>query len=238
MASFSYTLVARKELPQNTLKEVITFAQQNPGKLSLATGGAGSGQHVAGVLFKQLAKVDIVEIPYKGAQPAYTDMLGGRVDLFFDNTTTAQPLIEAGRIKPLATSGTRRELSMPQIPTAREAGVDGLEMESWIGIFASAKTPAPVLEHLSRPHQRRTPTRSSWWTKPPVPPQATTATQSTAGSTASAPSQAPPSQPAKASSSKKPATPPSTPGPSPPNKPDYLDRMTGLAGLTGAFRQN
>jgi tripartite-type tricarboxylate transporter receptor subunit TctC len=89
-----------------------------------------------------------VEIPYKGAQPAYTDMLGGRVDLFFDNTTTAQPLIEAGRIKPLATSGTRRELSMPQIPTAREAGVDGLEMESWIGIFASAKTPAPVLEKL------------------------------------------------------------------------------------------
>ena len=148
MASFSYTLVARKELPQNTLKEVITYAQQNPGKLSLATGGAGSGQHVAGVLFKQLAKVDIVEIPYKGAQPAYTDMLGGRVDLFFDNTTTAQPLIEAGRIKPLATSGTRRELSMPQIPTAREAGVDGLEMESWIGIFASAKTPAPVLEKL------------------------------------------------------------------------------------------
>jgi tripartite-type tricarboxylate transporter receptor subunit TctC len=148
MASFSYTLVARKDLPQNTLKEVITYAQQNPAKLSLATGGAGSGQHVAGVLFKQLAKVDIVEIPYKGAQPAYTDMLGGRVDLFFDNTTTAQPLIEAGRIKPLATSGTRREQSMPQIPTAREAGVDGLEMESWIGIFASAKTPAPVLEKL------------------------------------------------------------------------------------------
>jgi tripartite-type tricarboxylate transporter receptor subunit TctC len=148
VASFSYCLVARKDLPQNSLAELIAFGKANPGKLIMATGGTGSGQHVAAVMLRKLAGIDMVEVPYKGAQAAYTDLVGGRVDLFFDNTTTAQPLIEAGRVKPIATSGSRRDASLPNVPTAVEAGLAGMELESWLGIFAPARTPAPVVDRL------------------------------------------------------------------------------------------
>lgn len=148
VASFSYCLVARKDLAQNSLAELIAFGKSNPGKLIMATGGTGSGQHVAAVMLRKLAGIDMVEVPYKGAQAAYTDLVGGRVDLFFDNTTTAQPLVEAGRIKAIATSGARRDASMPGVPTAVEAGLAGMELESWLGIFAPARTPAAVVERL------------------------------------------------------------------------------------------
>jgi tripartite-type tricarboxylate transporter receptor subunit TctC len=148
VASFSYCLVARRDLPQNTLAELLAYARANPGKLNMATGGTGSGQHVAAVMLRRLANIQMVEIPYKGAQAAYTDLVGGRVDLFFDNTTTAQPLIEAGRIKAIATSGTRRDASLPNVPTATEAGLDGLVLESWLGIFAPSRTPAAVVSRL------------------------------------------------------------------------------------------
>jgi tripartite-type tricarboxylate transporter receptor subunit TctC len=148
VASFSYCLVARRDLPHNTLQEVLAHARANPGKLNMATGGTGSGQHVAAVMLRKLGNIQMVEIPYKGAQAAYTDLVGGRVDLFFDNTTTAQPLIEAGRIKAIATSGTQRDKSLPNVPTAVEAGLPGLVLESWLGIFAPAKTPVPAVSRL------------------------------------------------------------------------------------------
>ena len=148
VASFSYCLVARRDLPQNTLSELLAFARANPGKLNMATGGTGSGQHVAAVMLRRLGNIQMVEIPYKGAQAAYTDLVGGRVDLFFDNTTTAQPLIEAGRIKAIATSGSRRDAALPHVPTAVEAGLGGMELESWIGIFAPARTPIAVVSRL------------------------------------------------------------------------------------------
>jgi tripartite-type tricarboxylate transporter receptor subunit TctC len=148
VASFSYCLVARRDLAHNTLEELLAFARANPGKLNMATGGTGSGQHVAAVMLRKLGNIQMVEIPYKGAQAAYTDLVGGRVDLFFDNTTTAQPLIEAGRIKPIVTSGMQRDKSLPNVPTAVEAGLPGLVLESWLGIFAPAKTPAPIVGRL------------------------------------------------------------------------------------------
>lgn len=148
VASFSYCLVARKDLPLQSLPELIAYGRANPGKLIMATGGTGSGQHVAAVMLRKLAGMNMVEVPYKGAQAAYTDLVGGRVDLFFDNTTTAQPLIEAGRVKAIATSGTRRDASLPNTPTAIESGLAGMELESWLGIFAPARTPAPVVERL------------------------------------------------------------------------------------------
>ena len=148
VGSFSYTMVARKDLPQSTLREVIDFARANPGKLTMATGGAGSGQHVAAALFKNLAKVDILEVPYKGAQAVYTDLFGGRVDLFFDNTATARPFVAGGQAKPIVTSNSGRDPVMPQVPDGKEAGLPGLVLESWIGLFAPASTPQPVIEKL------------------------------------------------------------------------------------------
>ena len=148
VGSFSYTLVGRKELAQSTLREVIDFAKANPGKLTIATAGTGTGQHVAAALLKSLAKVDILEIPYKGAQPAYTDLFGGRVDLFFDNTATTRPFLESGRAKAIVTSNSGRDPLTPQTPTGQEAGLAGLVLESWIGIFVSANTPQPVIDRL------------------------------------------------------------------------------------------
>jgi tripartite-type tricarboxylate transporter receptor subunit TctC len=145
---FTYTLVARKDLEPSSLKELIDFVHRNPGKLTIATAGTGTGQHIAALLLKQLAKADILEIAYKGAQPAYTDLLGGRVDLFFDNTTTVRPFAADARVKPIVTSGSKRDALLPTVPTAREAGLDGLVLDSWIGLFVPAKTPKPVVEKL------------------------------------------------------------------------------------------
>ena len=148
VGSFSYTLIARKDLPQSSLREVVDFARANPGKLTIATGGAGTGQHVAAALFKNLAKVDILEVPYKGAQAVYTDLFGGRVDLFFDNTATARPFVAGGQAKAIVTSNTGRDPAMPQVPDGKEAGLPGLVLESWIGLFAPAQTPQPAIEKL------------------------------------------------------------------------------------------
>src|SRR5262249_59741785 len=104
---FTYALVARKGLAQNTLREVLDFARAHPGSLTIATSGIGTGQHISAVLLKRLATVDLLEVAYKGAQPAYVDLLAGRVDLFFDNTTTARPFLPARRGKPIAPSGPR-----------------------------------------------------------------------------------------------------------------------------------
>jgi len=146
--SFSYTLIARKDLPLSTLQEVIDYARANPGKLTIATGGAGTGQHVAAALLKNLANVNILEVPYKGAQPAYTDLFGGRVDLFFDNTSTVRPFLEGERVKAIVTSNSTRDPLLPNVPFGREAGLPSLVLESWIGIFAPSQTPAPVIDKL------------------------------------------------------------------------------------------
>jgi len=148
VGAFTYALVARKDLPQSNLKEIVEFARKNPGTLSIAHAGNGSGQHVAALMLKHFAKVDLLEIAYKGAQPAYTDLLAGRVDLFFDNTTTAKPFVADGRVKAIVTSGLARDPFMANVPTGKEAGVDGLVLDSWIALFAPAKTPKAVTEVL------------------------------------------------------------------------------------------
>src|SRR2546428_1947010 len=148
VGAFTYALVGRKDLAQSNLREVIDFARANPGKLTIATSGLGTGQQISAVLLKRLADVDPLEIAYKGAQPAYVDLLAGRVDLFFDNTTTAKPFIADGRVKPIVTSGSVRDTLLPNVPTGREAGLDGLVLDSWIGLFAPARTPKPVVERL------------------------------------------------------------------------------------------
>jgi tripartite-type tricarboxylate transporter receptor subunit TctC len=148
LVSYSYTLMARKELPLNSLQDVIAYARANPGKLNYASAGNGSGQHVLAAALWHLAKVDVAHVPYRGAQPAYQDLLGGRVDLFFDLSPTARVQVDAGNARALAVSGGARNSMHPQVPTVLESGVAALELESWFGLFAPAKTPPEVLQKL------------------------------------------------------------------------------------------
>jgi tripartite-type tricarboxylate transporter receptor subunit TctC len=148
VVSHSYTLVARKDLPQSSLKDVLAFARANPGKLNIGTSGPGTGQYVIAAILIAAAGVDMHKIPYKGAQPVYTDLLAGRLDLFFDNTTTTQPYIDAGQVRPLVVSSRQRVSTLPNVPPIAETGVLDLEMETWFGLFAPAKTPRAVVERL------------------------------------------------------------------------------------------
>ena len=148
VGAFTYALVGRKNLPQSSFRELVDFARANPGKLTIATSGTGTGQHISALMLKHYARIDLLEVMYKGAQPAYVDLLAGRIDLFFDNTTTARPFITDGRVKPFITSGSVRDALLPEVPTAAEAGLPEFVLDSWLGLFAPAKTPPPVIERL------------------------------------------------------------------------------------------
>lgn len=148
VGAFTYALVGRKDLPQATFGELVDFARTHPGKLSIATSGIGTGQHISALLLKHYARIELLEVTYKGAQPAYLDLLAGRVDLFFDNTTTARPFIADGRVKAYVTSGSVRDALLPDVPTAAQAGLRDFVLDSWLGLFAPAKTPAAVIERL------------------------------------------------------------------------------------------
>jgi tripartite-type tricarboxylate transporter receptor subunit TctC len=144
----TYTLVARNDLPFGSLQELVRHARANPGKLTYASAGNGTGQHVAAAVLFHLSGVNVTHVPYKGAGPAYQDLLPGRVDVFFDASSTAKVQIDAGRVKPLAVSGPTRLQVHPNVPTVRETGVADFDMVSWIGFFARTQTPAPVLARL------------------------------------------------------------------------------------------
>ena len=146
--AYSYTLMARSDLPFNTLQEVVAEAKAKPRSLTYASAGNGSGQHVLAAALWHLAGVELVHVPYRGAQAAYQDLLGGRVDLFFDLAPTAGRQIAGGRAKALASSGAQRNPAHPDLPTVRETGVAQLELESWFGLFAPSKTSPEVLQRL------------------------------------------------------------------------------------------
>ena len=146
--SYSYTLMARKDLPFNSLKELVAYAKANPGKLTYASAGVGSGQHVLAAALWDLAGVNVVHVPYRGAQAAYQDLLGGRVDVFFDLSSTARVQVNAGSVKALALSGTERNPMHPDVPTILESGVAPLDLESWFGYFLPKKTPQDIQERL------------------------------------------------------------------------------------------
>lgn len=146
--TWSYTMVARKELPYKDLKELVAFARANPEKITFASAGKGSGQHVAMAVTAQLAGVKLTHVAYKGAQSAYQDILGDRVDVFFDISSTARAQVDAGTVRALAVSSRDRQAMHPDVPSVMETGVAPLDMESWFGLFAPAATPAPVLARL------------------------------------------------------------------------------------------
>jgi tripartite-type tricarboxylate transporter receptor subunit TctC len=142
-------LVANPGKPYKTVKELIAYAKAHPGKVNFGSSGSGSSIHLSGELFNALAKVDMVHVPYKGSAPAVTDLLGGQIDIMFDNMPSAIQHVRAGRLRPLAVTTARRSPELPDVPTVAEAGVPGYEATSWFGMFAPAGTPAPVVARLN-----------------------------------------------------------------------------------------
>src|SRR5262245_15195109 len=148
--NISYTLVAYKDLPYSTPKEVIAAAKANPGALKLANAGTGTGQHILGAAFMRFTGTKFLEVPYRGSAAAFPDLLAGRVDLFVDSTPAALPYVKSGQAKGIAILSTKRSAQMPDVPTMTESGVPNLEIDSWIGLFAPAKTPPAAIARLQR----------------------------------------------------------------------------------------
>ena len=147
--SSDLVLVARSGLPASTLAELIAAAKAKPGALSYASSGPGTPYHMAGELFKAMAGVSILHIPYKGSSGARTDVLGGQVDMMFDAVPTMTEHIRAGKVKALGTTGATRSGVMPDVPTLAEAGVPGYEATIWLGLMAPAGTPKPIVDRLN-----------------------------------------------------------------------------------------
>jgi tripartite-type tricarboxylate transporter receptor subunit TctC len=142
-------LVATPTLPASTLKALIADAKARPGKLNYASSGPGTPYHMAGELFKSMAGVYLVHIPYRGSSGARTDVIGGQVDVMFDAVTTMAEQVKAGKVKALATTGKQRSEVLPDVPTLHEAGVPGYEATIWLGLMAPRGTPKPVVDKLN-----------------------------------------------------------------------------------------
>ncbi|MDB5752446.1 MAG: hypothetical protein JWP65_2867 [Ramlibacter sp.] len=142
-------LVAHPSRPYKNVRELIAYARANPGKVNFGSSGNGSSIHLSGELFNTLAKVDMIHVPYKGSAPAVTDLVGGQIDLMFDNMPSAIQHVRSGRLKALAVTTAKRSPELPDVPTIAEAGVPGYEATSWFGMFAPAATPAPIVARLN-----------------------------------------------------------------------------------------
>jgi tripartite-type tricarboxylate transporter receptor subunit TctC len=142
-------LVAHPSLKANTIKELIAQAKANPGKINYASSGPGTPYHMAGELFKSMAGVYLVHIPYRGSSGARTDVMGGQVDLMFDAVTTMAEVVKSGKVKALATTGMQRSSVLPDVPTVNEAGVPGYEATIWLGLMAPKGTPKAIVDKLN-----------------------------------------------------------------------------------------
>jgi tripartite-type tricarboxylate transporter receptor subunit TctC len=146
--SFNIVVVDAKS-PYRSIADLIAAAKAEPEKLSYGTYGTGTSAHLAGELFKSMAKVSLTTVPYKGAAPAITDLLGGQIQLMFTTVASAASLIESGQLRALAVTSAERSPAFPNVPTVAEAGVPGYSAESWYGLFAPAKTPPEIIARLN-----------------------------------------------------------------------------------------
>src|SRR5438876_9019321 len=150
VASITNVLVVAPELPAKNVRELIALAKEKPGSLSFGSSGAGSSTHLSSELFKSMAGIDVLHIPYKGSSQALTDLLAGRISMIIDNMPGAIGFIKAGRLRALAVTGSKRSPALPDVPTIAEAGVPGYESLSWSGIAVPAGTPNDVIARLNR----------------------------------------------------------------------------------------
>jgi tripartite-type tricarboxylate transporter receptor subunit TctC len=149
MALVPNVLEVNPAVKASTVQELIALAKASPGKINFASSGSGTSIHMSGELFKLMAAVDIVHVPYKGSAPALTDLLGGQVDMMFDNLPASISHIRAGKLRPLAVTTTKRAAALPDVPTMEEAGLKGYEATAWFGLLAPAGTPMPIVEKMS-----------------------------------------------------------------------------------------
>ena len=149
LVSLNNVLVVHPSVAAKSVTEIIAMAKAQPGKMTYASSGSGTSIHMSGEMFKHLAKVDILHIPYKGSSPALTDMLGGQVMMMFDNIPSALPHIKSGKLRALATTGAKRDATLPDLPTIAEAGVPGYESGVWFGLLVPAGTPRDIVAKLN-----------------------------------------------------------------------------------------
>jgi tripartite-type tricarboxylate transporter receptor subunit TctC len=142
-------LVVHPSVPASNLAELIALAKSQPGKMNYASSGPGTPYHMAGELFKSMAGIDVVHVPYKGSDGARVGILGGQVQMMFDAITTMAPNVRAGKLKGFGTSGRARSSVLPETPTVAEAGVPGYEATIWLGVVAPAGTPAAIVDRLN-----------------------------------------------------------------------------------------
>ena len=149
VAGVPNVLVVNPNLPVKSMQELIDYAKANPGKLNFASSGNGTSIHLSGELFKTMTGVKMSHVPYKGSSPALTDLIGGQVDLMFDNLPSSLPFIKAGKLRALAVTSTSRAAALPDVPTIAESGVPGFEASSWFGLLAPAGTPRNVVTKVN-----------------------------------------------------------------------------------------
>ena len=148
LVTMPYIIVAHPAVPAKNAAELIALAKANPGKLNMASGGAGTGQHLAGEFFNVLAGIKMIHIPYKGTAPAIADIMGGHADLTFSDPSVL-PQLQAGRLKVLGVSGTKRYLPLPNVPTVNESGLPGFDALNWYPLMAPAGLPRDLVMRLN-----------------------------------------------------------------------------------------
>ena len=150
MVEFPLILAVNANLPVKSIKDLVALAKERNGQLSFASAGTGSAPHMAGELFKNEAKVQILHVPYKGSAPAAADVAGGQVDMMFDGAPSLLPFIQSGKLRPIAAVSVKRNALLPDVPTFAEAGYPSVVATLWYGVMAPAATPKPVIDRLNK----------------------------------------------------------------------------------------
>jgi tripartite-type tricarboxylate transporter receptor subunit TctC len=148
VSRFSLFMFVPNSLPAKSVMEFVAYAKAHPGKLTLASPGTGSTPHLAGELLKQMARIEMTHVPYRGASPALNDLIPGRVDCYFGSGALLEN-VRSGQVRGLAVTGAKRDPAAPELPTMAEAGVPGYEVSSWHGLFVPAKTPPEIVRKMS-----------------------------------------------------------------------------------------
>jgi tripartite-type tricarboxylate transporter receptor subunit TctC len=147
-SKYPFVVVVSKNFPAHSIKELIALAKEKPGEINYASAGNGTGQHLSTELFKLTTGINLTHVPYRGAQPAYADVISGQVPVFFDNLASALGQIQAGTVRALAVTGTERSPLLPDVPTVAEAGVPDYQYYVWFGLWAPKNTPQPIVDKL------------------------------------------------------------------------------------------
>jgi len=148
LAEFPFAVVVSNSFPAHSIKELIALAKTKPGEINYASAGNGTGQHLSMELFKTMTGINLAHVPYRGAAPAYSDVMSGQVPVFFDNLASALGQIKGGSVRALAVTGTKRSPLLPDVPTVEEAGVPGYSFYTWFGLWTPKGTPQPIIDRL------------------------------------------------------------------------------------------